>query len=184
MTPFHPRYAAAGDVGAALMLMDSRLRSVHADTVGSDPEQQRLVEHLLGSMGPEGLDDILDGACTLIFMYMKWLREAHEAHDKDVIEYVVPTLVTTLRQMPISIPPETIPTMSGMVIAAAIGLSPTLWRQQYGDWKRTELTPVEATAFLLAEHINRMTGDPDFATRLITEALTQVEESHAEAERG
>lgn len=182
MSSFHPRYAPAGDVGAALMMIDSRLRSVHADATGPDPEQERLVQQLISSLGPQGVDDVLDGACTLIFMYMKWLREAHEAHDKDVIEYVVPTLVTTLRQMTISIPPETIPTMSGMAIAAAIGLSPTLWRQQYGDWKRTELIPLQATAFLLAEHINRMTDDPNFATRMITDALTQMEEADAAAE--
>ncbi|MFE2975049.1 hypothetical protein [Streptomyces sp. NPDC059258] len=158
------------------MLIDSRLRSVHAPGgAGTDPEQQQLVKQLITSQGPEGVEDVLDGACTLIFMYMKWLREAHEAHDKDVVEYVVPSLVTTLRRMTLSIPPETIPTMTGMVIAAAIGLSPTLWRQQYGDWKRTELTPLEATAFLLADHINRMTDDPNFATRMITEALTQLE---------
>jgi hypothetical protein len=162
-------------VGAALMLIDSRLRSVHKDRTDADPEQEDLARQLISSLGPGGLDDVLDGACTLIFLYVKWLREAHEAHDKDVIEYVVPTLVTTLRRMTRSIPPEAIPTMSGMVIAAAIGLSPTLWRQQYGDWKKTELTPLEATAFLLAEHINRITEDPDFATRMITEALTQVE---------
>lgn len=181
MSPFEPRYAPAGDVGAALMLIDSRLRSVHKDRTDADPdpEQEDLARQLISSLGPTGLDDVLDGACTLIFLYVKWLREAHEAHDKDVIEYVVPSLVTTLRRMTRSIPPEAIPTMSGMVIAAAIGLSPTLWRQQYGDWKKMELTPLEATAFLLAEHINRITEDPDFATRMITEALSQAE---AEAE--
>ncbi|MEU4026465.1 hypothetical protein [Streptomyces anulatus] len=157
------------------MLIDSRLRSVHKGRTDADPEQEDLARQFISSLGPEGLDDVLDGACTLIFLYVKWLREAHEAHDKDVIEYVVPPLVTTLRRMTRSIPPEAIPTMPGMVIAAAIGLSPTPWRQQYGDWKKTELTPLEATAFLLAEHINRITEDPDFATRMITEALTQVE---------
>jgi hypothetical protein len=34
------------------------------------------------------------------------------------------------------------------------------------------MNPLEATAFLLAEHINRLTGDGDFATRLIAEALS------------
>jgi hypothetical protein len=35
---------------------------------------------------------------------------------------------------------------------------------------------LEATALLLAEHINRLTDDADFATRLITEALSEAEE--------
>lgn len=38
------------------------------------------------------------------------------------------------------------------------------------------MTPLEVTAFLLAEHINRITDDPDFATRLISEALASSEE--------
>lgn len=175
MSPFEPRHAPAGDVGAALMLIDSRLRTVHTGRSGSDPEQEQLAQQLLASLGPEGIDDVLDGTCTLIYLYMKWLREAHEAHEKDVVEYVVPTLVTSLKMLPKSVPPEAVPTMAGLAIAAATGLSPTLWRKQYGDWTQAELTPLEATAFLLAEHINRMTDDQNFATRMITEALTQVE---------
>ncbi|MFJ9322511.1 hypothetical protein [Streptomyces globisporus] len=157
------------------MLIDSRLRTVYGGRGGSDPEQEQLVEQLLTSLGPEGIDDVLDGTCTLIYLYMKWLREAHEAHEKDVVEYVLPTLVTSLTMLPGSVPPEAVPTMAGLAIAAATGLSPTLWRKQYGDWTEAELTPLEATAFLLAEHINRVTDDQNFATRMITEALTQVE---------
>ncbi|MEV7490630.1 hypothetical protein HFP69_17925 [Streptomyces sp. ARC12] len=118
------------------MLIDSRLRSVHAGRTGADPKRECLARQLITSRGPEGVDAVLDGACTLIFLYMKWLREAHEAHDKDVIEYVVPSLVTTLKRMPRSIPPEAVPMMAGLAIAAAAGLSPTLWRKQYGDWTR------------------------------------------------
>ncbi|MCZ9336889.1 hypothetical protein NGM37_03745, partial [Streptomyces sp. TRM76130] len=70
------------------------------------------------SLGPGGVDDVLDGACTLIYVFMRWLRMAHEGHGKDVIEYVVPNLVATMRMMPRSVPPETIPTMAGLVIAA------------------------------------------------------------------
>ncbi|CAM5486515.1 hypothetical protein SBADM41S_01054 [Streptomyces badius] len=79
MSPFEPRHAPAGDVGAALMLVDSRIRTVHAGKSGTDPEQEQLVQQLLSSLGPEGVDDVLDGTCTLIYLYMKWLREAHEA---------------------------------------------------------------------------------------------------------
>lgn len=105
---------------------------------------------------------------------MKWLREAHEAEGKDVIEYVVPSVVATMRMMPRSIRPEAIPTMAGLLVAAGTGLSPRLWRQQYGYWTAEEMTPLEATALLLAEHINRVTDDRDFATRLIAEALSQA----------
>ena len=47
-------------------------------------------------------------------------------------------------------------------------------RQRYGDWTKEEMTPLEATAFLLAEHINRIADNPDFATRMILDALTNV----------
>lgn len=62
--------------------------------------------------------------------------------------------------------------MAGLVVAAGTGLSPNLWRAQYGDRTKEEMTPLEPTAFLLAEHINRITDDQDFATRLITDALS------------
>ncbi|MFW3475351.1 hypothetical protein ACN24M_29575 [Streptomyces microflavus] len=175
-SPYGPQHAPAGDVGAALMLIDSRLRSIHEGSTESDAEQQAMMAQFTESLGPEGADDLLDGVCTLIYMFMTWLRKAHEDHDKDVIEYVVPTLVASMRMMPMSIRPEAVPTMAGLVIAAGTGLSPSLWRKQYGNWTEAEMTPLEATAFLLAEHINRIADDADFATRVITDALSRAED--------
>ncbi|MFD3873205.1 hypothetical protein [Streptomyces sp. NPDC058623] len=175
-SPCDPEHASPGDVGAALMMIDSRLKAVYDGRTETDPEQRELVDQLAGSMDAEAVRDLLDGACTLIYMFMTWLRKAHEAQDKDVIEYVVPSLVASMRAMPRSVRPETIPTMAGMVIAAGIGLSPNLWRRQYGEWTQAEMNPLEATAFLLAEHINRITADRDFATRLIAEALAAANE--------
>lgn len=104
------------------------------------------------------------------------LMDQFEDHGKDVIEYVVPELVATMRSMPRSVQSEIIPTMAGMVIAAGTGLSPSRWRKQYGDWTQDEMNPLEATAFLLAEHINRLTDDHDHATRLITNALSRADQ--------
>ncbi|MFI0975938.1 hypothetical protein ACH4SP_02790 [Streptomyces sp. NPDC021093] len=171
-----PQYAPAGDVGAALMLIDSRLKGIHDGRTETDPEQQALTDQFLASLGPEGAADVLDGACTLVYMFMVWLRRVHEDQGKDVIEYVVPTLVAALRMMPKSVGPEAIPTMTGLVVAAGTGLSPSLWRTQYGPWTENEMKPLEATVFLLAEHINRIADDPDFATRIITEALSELGE--------
>ncbi|MBM7168720.1 hypothetical protein JQK87_09920 [Streptomyces sp. G44] len=177
-----PRHAPVGDVGAALMLIDSRLKQIHGGRTETDPDQQEMIEQYVASLGPRGVEDMLQGACTLIYLFMKWLRAAYEDHGKDVIEYVVPSLVATMRIMPRSIPPEVIPTMVGLVVAAGTGLSPNLWREQYGDWTKEEMTPLEATTFLLAEHINRLTDDPDFATRMVAEALSGADKAWGAAE--
>ncbi|MFH9401061.1 hypothetical protein [Streptomyces sp. NPDC017638] len=171
-----PRYAPAGDVSGALMVIDSRLKAIYDGGSGTDPEQRRLTGQYTASLGPRGMRDLLDGTCTIIYMFMTWLRMTYEEHDKDVIEYVVPSLVASMRMMPRSIRPEAVPTMAGLVVAAGTGLSPSLWRRQYGEWTETEMNPLEATAFLLAEHINQLAGDRDFATRLIGEALSGVEQ--------
>ncbi|MCX4547116.1 hypothetical protein [Streptomyces sp. NBC_01565] len=173
-SPCDSRYAPAGDVGTALMMIDSRLKTIYDDKDVTDPEQRQLMEQFTASLGPEEANDLVDGACTLIYMFMQWLRMAHEDHQRDVIEYVVPSLVASMRMMPKSIRPEVIPTMAGLVIAAATGLSPNLWRKQYGDWTGDEMNALEATALLLAEHINRLTDDHDFATRMITDALARA----------
>ncbi|MFF4566290.1 hypothetical protein [Streptomyces sp. NPDC001435] len=175
-SPCDPEYAPAGDVGAALMMIDSRLKAVYDHKTQTDAEQQALTDQFAASLGPGGIDDMLDGTCTLIYMFMQWLQMAYEDHGKDVIECVVPNLVASMRMMPRSVRPEAIPTMAGLLIAAGTGLSPSLWRKQYGYWTKDELTPLEATTFLLAEHINRLTDDRDFATRLITEALSSADE--------
>jgi hypothetical protein len=157
-------------------MIDSRLKAVYDGRTETAPDQQALTDQFAASLGPGGVDDLLDGACTLIYMFMQWLRMAYEDHDKDVIAYMVPNLVATMRMMPKSVRPEAIPTMAGLLVAAGTGLSPNLWRKQYGHWTEDEMTPLEATAFLLAEHINRLTDDPDFATRMITEALSESDE--------
>jgi hypothetical protein len=158
------------------MMVDSRLRAIYSAKTSTDAEQQELTDQFAASLGPGGVADLLDGACTLIYMYMQWLRRAYEEHGKDVIERVVPNLVASMRMMPRSIRPEAIPTMAGLIVAAGTGLSPNLWRKRYGEWTEDEMNPLEATAFLLAEHINRLTDDRDFATRLITEALSRADE--------
>lgn len=174
-SPCSPEFAPVGDVGTALMMIDSRLKAVHCNRIGVDPEQQLLIDQFTASMSPKEADAVLDGACTLVYMFMRWLQAAYDDHGKDVIEHVVPDLVGTMRKMPKSVRPETIPTMAGLVIAAATGLGPGLWRKQYGYWTENEMTPLEATAFLLAEHINQLTEDPEFATRLIGDALAGVD---------
>ncbi|MDN3027883.1 hypothetical protein [Streptomyces sp. S.PB5] len=172
-SPCDPKYAPAGDVGTALLMVDSRLKAVYdGKSSGTDPEGQRLVEDFIASLGPTEVEDVVDGTCTLIYMFMQWLRLAYEDHDRDVIEYVVPSFVASLRMMPKSVRPEAIPTMAGLVIAAGTGLSPSLWRRQYGEWSADEMNALEATALLLAEHINRLTDDHDFAARMISEALS------------
>lgn len=158
------------------MLIDSRLRAIYDDSGRGDAEQRELTDQFTASLGPGGAEDVLDGVCTLIYMFMRWLRMCYEDHDKDVIEYVVPSLVATMRRMPKSVRPEVVPTMAGLLVAAGTGLSPSLWRMQYGYWTQDEMNPLEATAFLLAEHINRLTDDRDFATRMIAEALSGVGE--------
>ncbi|GAA1934510.1 hypothetical protein [Streptantibioticus ferralitis] len=171
-SPCDPQYAPAGDVGVALMMIDSRLKTIYDGKAGTDPEQQQLIDQFTASLDPKEANDVVDGACTLIYMFMQWLRMAYEDHDRDVIEYVVPSFVASMRMMPKGFRPEVIPTMAGLVVAAGTGLSPNLWRKQYGDWTGDEMNSLEATALLLAEHINRLTGDRDFASRMVTEALS------------
>jgi hypothetical protein len=43
------------------------------------------------------------------------------------------------------------------------------------------MNSLEATGFLLAEHINRLTGDRDFTTRLITKPCPAQTKADAEA---
>lgn len=169
-----PATAPAGDVGTAMLFIDSRLKQFHGGE--ADEQQERLTEQLLRSFDAKAAGDVLDGACTLIYLFTQWLRQVHEAQDRDVLEYVLPYIVSTLKMMKRSIPRATIPTMAGLIIAAAIDQSPTLWRRRYGEWTEEEMTALEATTFLLAQYINDLTGDEETATRMIMELLSSVEE--------
>ena len=99
-SPCHPQHAPAGDVGAALMLIDSRLKGIYDNTGRTDAEQHALTDQFAASLDPSEFDDLLDGACTVIYMFMQWLRMAYEDHAKDVIECVVPNVVAAMRMMP------------------------------------------------------------------------------------
>ena len=60
-SPCDPKYAPVGDVGAALMMIDSRLKAIYDSKTETDPEQQRMVDQFAASLGPTGLDELLDG---------------------------------------------------------------------------------------------------------------------------
>ncbi|MFI0355552.1 hypothetical protein [Actinomadura sp. 9N407] len=172
---FGPEHAPLGDLGAALLILDSRLNELREDAPAPDPAKRELLEQLLRSYDLDGVDDVLNGACSLIYLFMEWLRQVHEDNQNDVMEYVIPYVVDTMRRMPRSIRPEAIPTMTGMLTAAAIGLSPTLWRKQFGPWTPAELTALEVTLYILADHINRLTGDDNAATQMIASLLDATE---------
>ncbi|MFF2745310.1 hypothetical protein ACFVVA_07190 [Kitasatospora sp. NPDC058048] len=158
------------------MVIDSRLRSVYEGKSGTGPEHRLMVDRLTASFGPDEAEALVEGACTLVYMYMNWLRSAFEKHEEDVLEHAIPSLLATMRMMPRTFSPEVIPTMAGLLIAAGTGLSPNLWRAQYGPWTKEEMNPLEATAVLLAEYINRISGNgEDFATKLVTDALSQLD---------
>ncbi len=174
-----PAEAPVGDVGTALLMVDARIKEIHEpedeSEDGAEAERRELNRLFVASAGAEGVQELLDGTCTLLYMFMQWLRRTHEHGDKDVIEYVVPPLVAALRMMPRSVRPQTVPTMVALVVAAGTQVSPNGWRSQYGDWTPEEMNALEATVFLVAEHINRIAGDHGFAVRMIAETLTRVE---------
>nr|WP_203607534.1 hypothetical protein [Streptomyces sp. SID11385] len=157
------------------MLVDSRLQAIYEGHTGADADAQALTRQLLESLGRGGARDVLDGMCTLIYVYVCWLREVAEDHGKEIVAFLIPSLVETMRMMPRAFPAPTIPTATALVLAAATDLSPSLWRTQYGGWTAQEMIPLEATAVLLAERINRMTDDHDFAARLVTQLLADVD---------
>jgi hypothetical protein len=177
LSSFDPEYAPVGDVGTALLYVDSLLTRIREGASQTDPKHRELVDEFFGSFSSEDAGDVLDGACTLVYLYMEWLRQAHEEQGRDVFESVVPYVVGSMRKMTISIRPEAIPAMAGMLTASAIGLSPTLWRKQYGPWTEAEMNALEATLVLLADYINHLTNDETMAIRMIADIMESLEQS-------
>lgn len=176
LSSFDPEYAPVGDVGTALLYVDSLLARIREGDSHTDPRHRELIDQFFGSFSSEDASDVLDGACTLIYLYMEWLRQAHEGQDRDVVESVIPYVVGSMRKMTISIKPEAIPAMVGMLTASAIGLSPTLWRKQYGPWTEAEMNAMEATLVLLADYINHLTNDESMAIRMIADIMESLEQ--------
>lgn len=171
-SPLDPSQAPVGDVATALMQVDALL--VRAKEFGS-PESDTGIERMVASV--TSLDELIAGLCTVIYLYMTYLRRAHEAAGRDVIADVVPSVVRNLRRMSARVAPEAVPTMTGLVTAAAMQLSPTLWRAQFGPWAKEDVQALKATALVLAEHINQRAHDDSAAIRLVADVLAQAEET-------
>lgn len=180
-SPCDPRIVPAGDLGAALMMVDARLKAVYDGATETDPEQQQMSDEFIASMNPAEATAVLDGMCTLIHIFMSWLREDCQREDADVVDADVigeflPILVAGMRMLPEEIPPGVLPTMAGLLVASGTGLNPLVWRAQFGGWRPEEAVALEATAVLLATHVNLIAGyDHEYATRLISEALSRVD---------
>jgi hypothetical protein len=162
--------APVGDV--AIMDIDSILNRIHgtSDTRDSGP----ATEHLIGT--PEQARNMLDGYCTVIYLFITMWRKTAEASSDDLLADVIPGTITRLGEMTRNLEPSTIPTMAAMMAAAVMEASPTLWRAQFGDWQPEELAAVQATALLLAEGINSAHDDDAAALRMIMGTLTRAEE--------
>jgi hypothetical protein len=119
--------------------------------------------------------DLLDGYCTIINMFITGWREALPDHEMDVLSGLIPVMISRFRRMTTTVVPSTIPTMAAMMTAAAIDVSPNLWRAQFGDWQSEEIPALRTTAVLLAETVNNAHGDVDAALRFIMDALAKAE---------
>jgi hypothetical protein len=159
-----------------MLFIDSRLKAATGEDGDADPQRRELTEQLLRSFDSTTARDVLDGVCTIIYVLVRWLDAAHKGEEHDVVAGTVPYVVTGLRAMERTVKPEAIPTMAGLIVASAPHQSPTLWRQQYGPWGRAEITALEATTLLIADYVNKVTGDDDTATRIIMDVLTAAED--------
>jgi hypothetical protein len=164
-----------GDVATAIMEIDSYLNRIHGTGAGSGQGGDELDA---GQVVPTVTQAraVLTGYCTVIYMFMALWRKVSEDTGKDLLGEVIFGIVTRLGDMTRTVAVSAVPTMAAMMTAAAIGASPDLWREQFGDWREEELAAVQATAVLLAEGINRAHGSPDAALRLIMDALTRAED--------
>lgn len=166
-------HAPAGDVATAIMDIDSLLRRIHAadGTGGTGLAAEQLIDT------PQQARDVLNGYCTVIYLFITMWRRTAEASGEALLAEVITGIVTRLREMTRNVAPSTIPTMAAMMTAAAVEASPTLWRAQFGDWRTEELPAVQATALLLAEGINRAHDDGTAALRMLLAVLDEAEDN-------
>jgi hypothetical protein len=189
--------ARTGDVVTAIMHIDSLLKQIHGaaseqpgssgqegrgngqEGTSSEQAGQPGTEFVLSSLEDE--QNLLDGICTLIYMFMTAFRKACQECGKDVLAEVIPRVVFQLRHMPKNVAPATVPSMAAMMTAAAMELSPNLWREQYGPWSPEELNAVVATAVMLAEEVNQAHNRDDAALRMIMDAIGRAEDDEPTA---
>lgn len=162
--------APAGDVTAAILEIDSMLKRINGTATSTPPD-------LSGSLiaTPADAAGLLDGFCTLLYLFITAFRKACEASGKDVLAETVPFVVGTLRAMTKGVAPKAVPVMAAMMTAAAMGLSPSLWRAGYGPWRPAELTALERTLLILAQEINTASGTDDAALRMVMDTLAAAD---------
>ena len=165
-----------GDVVAAIMEIDSRLRA----TRDADPRFE--LDSSLVTGPPDAAARLTDGYLTVVYLFMTWFCRSYEAGGRDrsdALGRVVAMLVSRLKAMPVNVRPSVIPTMTALVTACALEVSPNRWREQYRDgWYRDEVAALQLSALLLAEWINKLQESPDAALRLIMDAYERTEADH------
>jgi hypothetical protein len=169
--------APVGDIATAIMHVDALLRRAHAEAAGGDGQAD--APPVLLSLDEQR--DAFDGTCSLIYLFTTVFREAAEAEGEDVLATVVPELVRTLGYMKENAAPAAIPMMAAMVTAAALGMSPNLWRLRYGSWQPKDIKAVQATAMILAEKLNSAAGSHDAALRMVMDIVERAEGEDGES---
>jgi hypothetical protein len=162
--------APAGDVVGAILEIDSMLKKVNGTARAEDSD---LGFPLVGSATEAS--DLLDGLCTLLELFVTAFRQACEVAAQDVLAETVPYVIDRLRGMRRGVQPEAIPAMAGLMTAAALGLSPSLWRASYGPWRREELPALERAVLVLAQEYNRAHHSEDAALRMVMDSVESAD---------
>lgn len=158
-TPCDASHAPAGDVAAALIVLDALNRDFE-----SSSELDALIAD--GDVEPQ---DVLAGLATLIYTFITVLNR--NVGDTDALHSVVPAVITRLRGIEY-LQPEAVAMMAGAMTAACLGLSPNLWREQYGKMRPIEYLPWTFTAWLLADLIDTVFEQPGYAINAVTALFT------------
>ncbi|PZG34445.1 hypothetical protein C1I98_28115 [Spongiactinospora gelatinilytica] len=170
-SPLSAGSSGIGDVDTVLGILDQHLRMIRS----GDPASARtlLIDGRPAQLDGADFDQVIVGAGTLVYVYVDWLRQAYEHQGEgsaEALGSVLGYVVDGLHVMN-AVEDAAIPTMAGLIVAAGVGLSPNLWRAQYGPWMRAEMNAVEATLLLLAGHVNEIAQDDDQAIRMVADVL-------------
>uniref|UniRef100_A0AAU3H4Y8 TetR family transcriptional regulator n=1 Tax=Streptomyces sp. NBC_01401 TaxID=2903854 RepID=A0AAU3H4Y8_9ACTN len=138
-------------------------------------ERQQAQERVQAAMDAYGRDEVSRGTVFLVGVLTGYLI-AEQAAGEDRLDPLSDLIPAVIRRLPAfeMADPAQVPMVTGVLMAAAMGMDTVAWRDQFGQIPKEEALVHSFVLWLLADLFDSMTDQPGTIDRLMRETFDSM----------
>ncbi|MFE9728610.1 hypothetical protein ACFYQ5_34815 [Streptomyces sp. NPDC005794] len=146
----------------------------------SSEERQQAQQRVKAAMDAHGRQEVSRGTVFMVGVLTGYLiAEQNDGEDRlDPLSDLIPAVIRRLPTFEMADPAE-VPMVTGVLMAAAMGMDTVAWRDQFGQISPKEALVHSFVLWLLADLFDSMTERPGSIDQLIRAAFDSMAAEHS-----